>query len=53
MKGYYNNLQSTIDAFDEEGFLKTGDIGYYDEDNLFYVIDRIKEMFKFQSWHVS
>ncbi|KAJ8938198.1 hypothetical protein NQ314_011580 [Rhamnusium bicolor] len=38
--------------YDEDGFIKTGDIGYYDEDECFYIIDRIKEMFKYKSWHV-
>ncbi|EFA00290.1 uncharacterized protein LOC658566 [Tribolium castaneum] len=47
---YYN--ADCSDVFDEEGFLKTGDIGYYDEDGCLYVIDRIKEMFKYKSWHI-
>lgn len=51
MNGYHNT--DSIIAFDEEGFLKTGDIVYYDEDFCFYVVDRIKEMFKFKGWHVT
>jgi 4-coumarate--CoA ligase len=50
MKGYYNADSSG--TFDKEGFLKTGDIGYYDKDGCFYVIERLKEMFKYLSWHV-
>lgn len=50
MTGYYN-LDSS-EAWDSEGWLKTGDIAYYDEDQCFYVVDRVKEMLKFQSWHV-
>ena len=50
MKGYYRGDASQ--AFDKEGFLKTGDIGYYDEEECVYVIERIKEMFKYQSWHI-
>lgn len=53
MGGYYNNPEATAAAYDEDGYLRTGDIGYYDDDHCFYIVDRIKEMFKFQSWHVS
>lgn len=50
MNGYYK--QDSSDTYDEEGFLKTGDVIYYDDDFCFYVVDRIKEMLKFQCWHV-
>lgn len=48
----YHNLDSSV-SWDEEGWLKTGDVVYYDEDFCFYIVDRIKEMLKFQSWHVA
>lgn len=50
MNGYYKRESS--DAYDEDGWLKTGDIVYYDEDHCFYIIDRIKELLKYKSWHV-
>ncbi|RZB38879.1 4-coumarate--CoA ligase 1-like, partial [Asbolus verrucosus] len=50
MKGYFKSDSSQ--AFDEDGFLKTGDIGYYDGDECFYIIERLKEMFKYMSWHI-
>lgn len=43
----------STDAWDTEGWLKTGDVAYYDEDLCFYIVDRIKEMLKFQSWHIA
>ncbi|XP_044268916.1 4-coumarate--CoA ligase 1-like [Tribolium madens] len=49
-KGYYNAASSH--CFDKDGFLKSGDIGYYDEDGCLYVVGRIKEMFKYLSWHI-
>lgn len=39
--------------WDTNGWLKTGDIAYFDEDGYFYIVDRIKEMLKFQSFHVT
>ncbi|XP_013135095.1 PREDICTED: 4-coumarate--CoA ligase 1-like [Papilio polytes] len=40
------------DEFDEDGFYKTGDIAYYDEDGYFYIVDRIKELIKYKAWQV-
>lgn len=51
MNGYYN--QDSSSAWDEDGWLCTGDVVYYDEDFCFYVVDRIKEMMKFQCWIVT
>ncbi|GJQ77871.1 hypothetical protein Trydic_g16124 [Trypoxylus dichotomus] len=39
-------------SLDSDGFLKTGDIGYFNEDNCLYICDRIKDMFKYRSWHI-
>jgi 4-coumarate--CoA ligase len=50
MVGYYN-LDSS-QCFDSDGFLKTGDLGYYDEDKCLYVVGRLREMFKYKSWHI-
>ena len=46
MNGYYN--MDSSDSFDESGWLKTGDVVYYDDDCCFYVVDRIKESFKYR-----
>lgn len=44
--GYYKNEQQTKDAFTEDGFFKTGDIGHLDEEGFLKITDRKKEMFK-------
>ncbi|XP_065079280.1 uncharacterized protein LOC135702179 [Ochlerotatus camptorhynchus] len=51
--GYLRNEQMTLEACDEEGFFKTGDIGYFDSDGYLYVIDRIKDIIKFMNYQIS
>lgn len=42
MSGYLNNSEATQAAFDDEGWLRTGDIGYISEEGKLYIIDRKK-----------
>lgn len=44
MRGYYKNLQATDDAFTEDGWLKTGDIGVIDKKGNVYLRGRCKNM---------
>lgn len=53
IQGYYNNLEQTKEALDEEGWLHTGDIGYFDEKENLYIVDRKKDILKYQGYHVS
>lgn len=52
MKGYLNNESATREMITEDGWLKTGDIGYYDEDFDFYLTDRMKELIKVKGFQV-
>ncbi|KAF5290674.1 hypothetical protein FQR65_LT01964 [Abscondita terminalis] len=51
LTGYYDSNRNNL--FDADGWYKTGDIMYYDEDYYFYYVDRLKRMIKFRSFHVS
>ena len=42
MLGYYNNPEANADVFTEDGWFRTGDVGYKDSDGYIYITGRIK-----------
>jgi acyl-CoA synthetase (AMP-forming)/AMP-acid ligase II len=44
MKGYWGNDEATAATIDTDGWLRTGDAGYCDEDGFLYLHDRVKDM---------
>lgn len=53
MLGYLYNQEATQAAFDEENFFKSGDVGFFDSDGYLHVIDRIKDIIKFNNYQIS
>lgn len=51
--GYYGDKESTDAFYDAEGFVKTGDIGHFDQDALLYIVDRKKDILKYRSFMIS
>ncbi len=44
MAGYWNLPEATAKTIDKDGWLRTGDAGYIDEDGYVYIHDRVKDM---------
>lgn len=48
--GYLNDPEATASTIDVDGWLHTGDIGYVDDDEEVFIVDRVKELIKFKGF---
>ncbi|KAL4158315.1 hypothetical protein PRNP1_004093 [Phytophthora ramorum] len=53
MKGYYNDPEANRATFTSDGFIRTGDIGYIDQDGYVFIVDRLKELIKYKGHQVA
>ena len=53
MLGYLNRPQETADTLDEDGFLRTGDIATVRADGVVTVVDRLKELIKYNGYQIA
>lgn len=51
--GYANNIEETKNAFDSEGWFKTGDLGYITAEGDIFIVDRKKDMIKYLNYQVA
>jgi acyl-CoA synthetase (AMP-forming)/AMP-acid ligase II len=50
--GYWKNPEGTKNALTDDGYFKTGDVGFQDKKGNFYITDRVKELIKYKGFQV-
>jgi acyl-CoA synthetase (AMP-forming)/AMP-acid ligase II len=53
MQGYLNQPAANSETFTDTGWMRTGDIGYFDSDGCVYLVDRLKELIKYNAMQVA
>lgn len=46
-------MEATQSTLTPDGWLKTGDLCYIDEDGYLFVVDRLKELIKYKGYQVN
>ena len=52
MAGYWHKPEATAEAFNADGYLRTGDVGTMDADGFVYIVDRTKDMLLCSGYNV-
>ncbi|TKY70251.1 4-coumarate--CoA ligase 6 [Spatholobus suberectus] len=53
MKGYLNNEEATMSTIDKDGWLRTGDVVYFDHDGYLHISDRLKDIIKYKGFQIA
>ncbi|PVH73213.1 acetyl-CoA synthetase-like protein [Cadophora sp. DSE1049] len=51
--GYWKQAELTRNCITEDGWFRTGDVGFQDENGDFYITDRVKELIKYKGFQVA
>ncbi|KAL9705661.1 hypothetical protein quinque_009179 [Culex quinquefasciatus] len=51
--GYYNNPEASVECVDAEGWFRTGDIAYFDEEGFLFLVDRKKDLLTYQNYQIA
>lgn len=51
--GYYGDVENTTNTMSSDGWIRTGDVGHFDDEGFLYLIERQKEILKYLSNQVS
>ncbi|CAH2036719.1 unnamed protein product [Thlaspi arvense] len=51
-KGYFRNEEATKETINPDGWLKTGDLCYVDNEGFLFILDRLKELIKYKAYQV-
>lgn len=52
MRGYLGNEEATTEILDSDGWLRSGDLGFVDDDGYYYIVDRLKDILKYNGHQV-
>ena len=53
MQGYWNQPAATAETLLDDGWMRTGDLGYVDADGYVFLVDRLKELIKYNGFQVA